>query len=74
VRNEAKIHATINNAEVFQEIAAETSSFQRFLENLLVTEELEKISKIFQKRFSRLGKTSCYIFLWSVGVNVPHPD
>ena len=74
VRNEAKIRATINNAEVFQEIAAESGSFRKYLESLLATEELDKTTKILQKRFSRLGKTSSHIFLWSVGVKVPHPE
>ena len=74
VRNEAKIRATINNAEIFKEIAAEAGSFQNYLEALLSTQGLDKTTKTLQKRFNRLGKTSSFIFLWSVGVDVPHPD
>ena len=74
VRNEAKIRATINNAQIFQEISAEGGSFQSYLKALLASQELDKASKLLQKRFNRLGKTSSYIFLWSVGVEVPHPE
>ncbi|MFX1342988.1 MAG: DNA-3-methyladenine glycosylase I [Promethearchaeota archaeon] len=74
VRNEAKIRATINNAEIFKEIAAEADSFRNYLETLLTTQGLDKTTKTLQKRFNRLGKTSSSIFLWSVGVDVPHPD
>lgn len=74
VRNEAKIRATIDNAEIFREIATEAGSFKKYLETLLATQELDKTTKTLQKRFNRLGKTSSYIFLWSVGVEVPHPD
>ena len=74
IRNAAKIQATIRNAEIFQEIATELGSFRRYLDQLLETEGLEKTQKMLQKRFSRLGKSSARMFLWSIGVEVPHPD
>lgn len=74
VRNERKIRATINNAEIFKEIVAEVGSFRNYLETLLTTQGLDKTIKTLQNRFNRLGKTSSFIFLWSVGVDVPHPD
>ncbi len=74
VRNEAKIRATIANAQTFQEIAVQSGSFQTYLKGLLAEEGLSKTMKTLQKQFNRLGKMSVHIFLWSVGVEVPHPE
>jgi DNA-3-methyladenine glycosylase I len=74
VRNEAKIQATILNAQVFQDIAASHGSFLNYLKELLANQELDQTMKTLQKQFNRLGKTSVRIFLWSVGVQVPHSE
>lgn len=37
IRNAAKIKATIQNAETFQEIAAEFGSFRQYLEKVIMT-------------------------------------
>ena len=74
VRNEAKIKATILNARVFQEISAAHGSFNKYLEELLASQKLAQTMKTLQKQFNRLGKSSVGIFLWSVGVAVPHPE
>lgn len=74
VRNEAKIQATILNAHVFQEIASMRGSFEEYLRGLLASQELDETMKTLQKQFNRLGKTSVRIFLWSVGVQIPHSE
>ncbi len=74
VRNEAKIRATIMNASVFQEIASIHGSFHPYLKNLLAEKGLDQTMKTLQKEFNRLGKISVRIFLWSVGVEVPHSE
>ena len=72
IRNEQKIRATIFNAQAFQEIAAEAGSFRKFLDQHLEKMGPDKTAKELQKRFHRVGKMSSYIFLWSVGVDMPH--
>lgn len=74
IRNEAKIKATILNAQVFQDIATAHGSFQTYLKDLLANQDLNRTMKILQKQFNRLGKTSVHIYLWSVGVKVPHRE
>jgi DNA-3-methyladenine glycosylase I len=74
IRNEAKIKATILNAQVLQDIAARHGSFQPYLKELLANQGLEQTMMTLQKQFNRLGKTSVHIYLWSVGVKVPHPE
>ncbi|MFX1405224.1 MAG: DNA-3-methyladenine glycosylase I [Promethearchaeota archaeon] len=74
VRNEAKIKATILNAQVFHDIATTHGSFHTYLKNLLANQDLNQIMKTLQKQFNRLGKTSAHIYLWSVGVKVPHRE
>jgi DNA-3-methyladenine glycosylase I len=74
IRNEAKIKATILNAQVFQDIATIHGSFQSYLKDLLANQGLKQTMKTLQKQFNRLGKTSIQIYLWSVGVKVPHSE
>lgn len=74
IRNEAKIKATILNAQVFQDIATTHGSFQTYLKDLLAKQNLSQTMTTLQKQFNRLGKTSVHIFLWSVGVKVPHRE
>ncbi len=74
VRNQQKIRATISNAQEFQKISTESGSFRQYLDKLLQTEGLAYTLKDLQKRFSRLGRSSTLMFLWSIGEDVPHPE
>lgn len=74
VRNRQKIQATISNAQELQKISKESGSFRQYLDKLLQTEGLAYTLKALQKRFSRLGRTSASMFLWSIGEEVPHPE
>ncbi len=74
VRNQQKIRATIANAQAFQQIAKESRSFRHYLDTLLQTKGLAYTLKELQKRFSRLGRSSTRMFLWSLGEDVPHPE
>lgn len=70
VRNGRKIEATIKNAAEIRSIQEEFGSFQDYLRSMdgkgyrLVSDEL-------QSRFSHLGRTGAFVFLWSVGEDVP---
>lgn len=70
VRNGRKIEATIKNARAMQEVKAEHGSFEAYLRSM---DELDyqARAKDMQKRFSYLGRTGTFAFLWSVGEDVP---
>jgi DNA-3-methyladenine glycosylase I len=70
VRNGRKIEATIKNARAMQEVRSEHGSFDSYLRSM---DELEykARAKDLQKRFSHLGRTGTFAFLWSVGEDVP---
>jgi 3-methyladenine DNA glycosylase Tag len=70
VRNGRKIEATIKNARVMQALKDEFGSFERYLRSM-DGQEYGQISKDIQKRFSYLGRTGIFTFLWSVGEEVP---
>jgi 3-methyladenine DNA glycosylase Tag len=74
VRNQQKIRATIFNAQELQKISQESGSFRQYLDTLLQSIGLAGTLKELQKRFSRLGRSSASMFLWSIGEDVPHPE
>ncbi len=74
VRNEAKIRATILNAQEFQAIKDEHGSFQRFLEQQLNDGGVEKALRVLQQRFHRFGRTSSRMFLYMVGLDIPYSE
>lgn len=70
VRNGRKIEATINNARAVHEVVEEFGSFQKYLRSM-DTQSYEETAKDMKGRFSYLGKTGTYTFLWGVGEEVP---
>lgn len=70
VRNGRKIEATIHNARAMEAANQEFGSFQKYLRSM---DELsyEAKAKDMKTRFSYLGKTGTYTFLWGVGEEVP---
>lgn len=71
VRNGRKIEATIKNARAMQALRDEHGSFHAYLRSLDGL-DYAKRSKELQKRFSHLGKTGTFAFLWSVAEPVPN--
>jgi len=70
VRNGRKIEATINNARAVDEVVKEFGSFQKYLRSM-DAQSYEETAKDMKGRFSYLGKTGTYTFLWGVGEEVP---
>jgi 3-methyladenine DNA glycosylase Tag len=70
VRNGRKIEATINNARAMHEVVQEFGSFQKYLRSM-DEQNYEDSAKDMKDRFSYLGKTGTYTFLWGVGEEVP---
>ena len=70
VRNRAKIIATINNAEQFQNIRKLHGSFQSYLDGLDKSNNYVAVVNELCKKFSRMGSSSARIFLYSVGENI----
>ncbi|MBC8447133.1 MAG: DNA-3-methyladenine glycosylase I [Chloroflexi bacterium] len=70
VRNGRKIEATIHNAGVMQELIAEHGSFYNYLRSL---DDLDYAGrrKELRQRFSHLGPTGIFVFLWYVDEDVP---
>ena len=72
IRNKSKIEATISNAKEFKKIKKESGSFQKFLDSLDKTNNYAIVIKELSKRFKRLGSSSAFIFLYSVGEDIKH--
>ncbi len=70
VRNGRKIEATIRNAREIRGLQEEYGSFQDYLRSLEGV-GYRGVSDALQSRFSHLGRTGAYAFLWSVGEDVP---
>ena len=70
VRNGRKIEATIKNARTMQALVREHGSFFAYLRTLDDLEYAQR-SKELQKRFSHLGRTGTFTFLWCVAESVP---
>ncbi len=74
IRNRQKIKATIENAEVFQRIVKEHGCFQSWLDSLDKSNNYEYIVKRLISIFSRVGKSTAHIFLWSVGEQIKYEE
>ena len=70
VRNGRKIEATIHNARAMQEVNQEFGSFLKYLRSM-DEQNYEAMAKDMKSRFTYLGKTGTYTFLWGVGEEVP---
>jgi DNA-3-methyladenine glycosylase I len=70
VRNGRKIEATIKNAQTMQALREKHGSFHAYLRTLDDLEYSVK-SKELQDRFSHLGRTSTFTFLWCIAEPVP---
>ncbi len=70
VRNGRKIEATIHNARAMKEVVQEFGSFQKYLRSM-DDQSYEDRAKDMKDRFSYLGKTGTFTFLWGVGEEVP---
>ena len=70
VRNGRKIEATIHNARAMLELVEGFGSFKKYLRSM-DKQAYEVTAKDMKGRFSYLGKTGTYTFLWGVGEEVP---
>lgn len=70
VRNGRKIEATVKNARTMQILREQLDNFHAYLRSM-DSWDYEKRSKELQKRFSHLGKTGTFTFLWCVAEPVP---
>ena len=70
VRNGRKIEATVHNAQVIRELVAEHGSFYDYLRTL---DDLDYPArrKELTDRFSHLGPTGVFVFLYTVDEPVP---
>jgi 3-methyladenine DNA glycosylase Tag len=70
VRNGRKIEATLHNARTMGALREEYGSFHGYLRSM-DDMPYSEIAKDLQKRFSHLGRTGTYTFLWCVAEKVP---
>lgn len=73
VRNGRKIEATIHNARIFRELIAGHGSFRAYLQTMEGLEYSKRRDRLV-KRFSHLGPTGAFVFLYCVGEPVPSWD
>jgi DNA-3-methyladenine glycosylase I len=70
IRNRRKVEAVVWNARKILALRAEHGSFHAYLRTL-DGRGYRKVSKELQNTFEHLGRTGAYVFLWSVGEEVP---
>ena len=70
VRNGRKIAATIQNARIMQGLIAEYGSIYRYLRSLDGLSYAQRRREL-TRRFHHLGPTGCFVFLFTVGEDVP---
>lgn len=70
VRNARKIQATIDNARAMQGVIEKHGSFHDYLRSL-DGEPYKQRAKTLADKFSYLGRTGTFTFLWFVGEEVP---
>ena len=73
VRNARKIRATLENAQVMQQLIADQGSFEAYIRTLDSLTWKER-RKVLSKAFKNFGPTGVYFFLWSVREEVPPWD
>ncbi|MBD3206425.1 DNA-3-methyladenine glycosylase I [Candidatus Bathyarchaeota archaeon] len=74
IRNKQKIQATIENAEVFKRVSKEHGSFRKWLDYLDKSNNYDYVVKRLISMFSRVGKSTAHIFLWSVGEPIKYDE
>ncbi len=70
VRNGRKIEATIQNARIMQGLIAEYGSIHAYLRNMDGLPYAERRRRL-TRRFHHLGPTGAFVFLYTVGEDVP---
>ncbi len=70
VRNRRKIEAAVWNARKVLALRADFGSMQDFLRSL-DDRPYPDVNRQLQATFEHLGRTGAYVFLWSVGEDVP---
>jgi len=70
VRNFKKISATLQNAAVFLEIKGEFGSFKKYLRSMDDEPYANRV-RALKQRFRHLGDTGAFVFLYTVGEEVP---
>ena len=70
VRNRRKIDATVHNARVIWDLVQEHGSFHAYLRSL-DSQDYAARRKELSQRFSHLGPTGVFTFLWCVDEEVP---
>jgi DNA-3-methyladenine glycosylase I len=70
IRNRYKIHAIIENAKIFQQIAKRYGSFQKYLDSLDKSDNYVKVVGVLADTFERIGPTTAALFLLSVGEDI----
>ncbi len=70
VRNGRKIEATIQNARIMRELIDEYGSIHRYLRSLDGLSYAQR-RRALTRRFHHLGSTGCFVFLYTVGEDVP---
>jgi DNA-3-methyladenine glycosylase I len=70
IRNRRKVEAVVWNARKILGLRAEHGSVHAYLRSL-DGRGYRKVSKELQATFEHLGRTGAYVFLWSVGEDVP---
>ncbi|MDI7274501.1 MAG: DNA-3-methyladenine glycosylase I [Anaerolineae bacterium] len=71
VRNGRKIEATIQNARIMQRLIAEYGSVHAYLRSLDGQSYAQRRREL-TRRFHHLGPTGAFVFLYTVGEDVPH--
>jgi DNA-3-methyladenine glycosylase I len=77
IRNKKKIHGCIENAQEFEKIVKQFSSFSNYLNsfgNLDDLKVLDRIKSDFENRFAYIGKVTAYHLMTELGLNVLKPD
>jgi 3-methyladenine DNA glycosylase Tag len=70
VRNRRKIEATVWNARKILSLRAEHGSMHAFLRSL-DDRPYREVNRTLQATFEHLGRTGAFVFLYSVGEDVP---
>jgi 3-methyladenine DNA glycosylase Tag len=70
VRNFRKVSATVENAARFLAVREEFGSFRRYLRSLDGQPYAVRV-KDLKRRFKHVGDTGAFVFLYSVGEQVP---
>ncbi len=70
VRNRRKLEAAVWNARKILALRADFGSMHGFLRSL-DGQPYPEVSRTLQATFEHLGRTGAYVFLWSVGEDVP---